>query len=138
MFSSWKYSSVPPSISDGGKCEADWHSDSQKASQNSYGSSYFRVVTPWFISTVLFAVLATYFGYQSINHSVTLLPGPFRTDFRAAKPWIEYEERQFTGQLDYNAETGQAYRVIDPSQPLYFGEQSLETEAAWDGLLRSE
>lgn len=142
MLSSWKYSSLNSLISEDAECKAEpaWTEDcdSDETSHSRSRYSYIRIVSPWIVSTAFFAVLTTYFGYHSISHPAASLPGPFETDFQAARDWVEYEERRFTGALDYDVVTGQAYRHVDLSQPQYFGEPSPEIEEAWDGLLRSK
>jgi hypothetical protein len=142
VFLSWKYHSVRSSISEDADSELtqNWTQqlESEKCRHNSHKSNYIRLIAPWLASSVFFALLAAYFGFQSVNHSIGPLPGTFRTDFNDARASVKYEERVFTGALNYDPVVGQAYREIDPLQPQYFGESSPEIEAAWDNLIHGK
>lgn len=143
MFVSWKYRSVPSSIGEEAEFESCLSENEaiqvEKPQKNSRRTSSRLLLAPWIASTVLFAIIAVYFGFRNVKHlTSTSSPGPFGTDFKAAQAWVEYEERVFTGPLRYNLETGHFYRDIEAEQLHYFGEPSPEIESAWDGLLRSK
>lgn len=101
-------------------------------------SNLLRTPTPWILSTAFFAVLSLYFATDAYMQPATPNPGAFGTDFEAARPWVEYEERVFTGKLSYDPVKHQPYRDIDPTQPQYFGTPGPEMEALWEELLRNE
>ena len=130
------------SISEDGEGEPDssWtrrHLESEKCQNDNHKSPNLRLVAPWIASTIFFATLAAYFGFQSVKHSTRPPPASFRTDFQAAIESIEYEERVFTGTLDYDPVAGQAYRKTDPIGPQFFGDGP-EINAAWDELLKGK
>jgi len=139
---SWKYDSIRSSIGEDVESEStqNWNPqlDSEKPCHDSHKANSLRLIAPWLASTIFFALLAAYLGFQNVKQSQRPLPGTFRTDFNDARASVQYEERVFTGALKYDPAVGHAYREIDPQQPQYFGESSPEIKAAWDDLIHDE
>jgi hypothetical protein len=134
MFSSGRYQLVPSTIYEDQAPE----SHAEKGSRSLRRETSSRSPNPWMVSTLLLAILATYLGAHTYVQSAPSKSIPFSTDFKAAQPWIEYEERVFTGKLTYDPIKQHPYRDIDPTQPQYFGKPSPEIEKSWDDLLHNE
>jgi len=65
-------------------------------------------------------------------------PSLASTEIADALPFLQYEQRNFSGELAYNTTSKQLYRELDSSQPQYFGRPSAELDAAWHELMESE
>jgi hypothetical protein len=63
----------------------------------------------------------------------------FPTDLADAKPYIDYEERVFTGLIKMNETSGSLYHHVPLGKPRYFGDPEIypEIDENWKDLLRS-
>lgn len=65
-------------------------------------------------------------------------PSLASTEIADALPFLQTEQRHFSGELAYNTTSKQLYREINPSSPQYFGQPSPEIDAAWHELMENE
>jgi len=63
-------------------------------------------------------------------------PGHFSTDLKSMWPAIEYEERGFSGGLNYNPETKKIIWEMNDKEPQYFGVPNPSIDAAWANLMK--
>jgi hypothetical protein len=134
MSSSGRYQPLPSSNFKDENSELD----TVKVIDQHSKSKLYQNPTPWMISTIFFALISIYYATAAYQQTTSEAMRAFRTDFTAAQPWVEYEERVFTGKLSYDPISRQPFRDIDPTQPQYFGKPGPEIDAAWEDLLRNE
>ncbi|KAI1323297.1 hypothetical protein F5Y16DRAFT_425266 [Xylariaceae sp. FL0255] len=81
---------------------------------------------PWIV--VLITTSASIYFWLA-SHSCF---GHFPTDVEDSWGAISYEQRAFTGRLEWDETRKVLYRVVPKDQPLYFGEPSKDIDEAWE------
>ena len=97
------------------------------------------------VSTILLAILAVVLAVRLIHLERTLHNLPedqcgFSTDLKDAVPYINYEERVFTGLIRMNKSSGSVYHYVPDGEPRYFGDPAIypEIDNNWKDLLGSK
>jgi len=132
------------------------HADSETADEDvvhsrNTGKPYSWIVVALAISNLLLiaALVYTYqsrFSATTTKHNDAITPAPTKqatpslatTEIADALPFLQVEQRSFSGELAYNTTSKQLYREVNLSQPQYFGHPSPEIDAAWHELMENE
>lgn len=73
------------------------------------------------------------------NQATTLIsPSLAITEIADALPFLQIEQRRFSGELAYNTTSRQLYRETNSAEPQYFGKPSPGIDAAWHELMENE